>query len=115
MLRWVSVAVILTAAVPVGAQDATIERTCVGCHNDRMRSGGLSLATFDVASAAEHPAVTEKIIRKLRAGLMPPAGVRRDETALAALATTLEREADAHGASAPPGRRTFQRLNRTEY
>jgi len=115
MLRWVSVATILLAAVPASAQNVTIQRTCVGCHSDRMRSGGLSLAAFDVATAAEHPEVTEKIIRKLRAGLMPPAGVRRDEVALAALAATLEQEADARVAAAPPGRRTFQRLNRAEY
>jgi hypothetical protein len=80
-----------------------------------MRAGDLSLASFDVGAAGQHSDVTEKIIRKLRAGLMPPAGVRRDDAALAALATALETEADAHTATLPPGRRTFQRLNRAEY
>jgi cytochrome c553 len=117
MLRWVCLGALLTVAVPATAQDSNsvISRTCTGCHNDRMRAGDLSLASFDVATADQHSAVTEKIIRKLRAGLMPPAGVRRDDAALAALATALETEADAHAATLPPGRRTFQRLNRAEY
>ncbi len=115
MRLWVSLGVVLLATTPVSAQDPTIQRTCVSCHNDRLRSGGLSLASFDVAAASQQPDVTEKVIRKLRAGLMPPAGVHRDETALSALATALEAEADAHAAALPPGRRTFQRLNRAEY
>jgi hypothetical protein len=56
------------------------------------------------------------MIRKLRAGQMPPPGSRRpDEAALSALADVLEQQADAHAADAVPGRRTFQRLNRAEY
>src|SRR3954447_1452741 len=92
-----------------------VARTCVGCHNDRTRSGNLSLASFDVATAASHRETTERMIRKLRAGQMPPAGVPRDDAALTALADALETEADAHATEAAPGRRTFQRLNRAEY
>jgi hypothetical protein len=81
-----------------------------------MRSGGLSLDSFDVAAAGEHLDVTEKMIRKLRAGLMPPAGSRRpDESALATLADVLEAQADARATEAGPGWRSFQRLNRAEY
>ena len=103
-------------ASPAGELAQTLVRTtCAGCHNDRSRSGNLSFSSFEISSAALHPDVTEKMIRKLRAGQMPPAGVRRDEGALAALAGALEAQVDARGAELPPGRRTFQRLNRAEY
>ena len=95
---------------------ALIARTCVGCHNDRMRSGNLSLESFDLTTAAQHPDTTEKMIRKLRAGQMPPPGVKRpDDAALAELAGALEAQADARASDLAPGRRSFQRLNRTEY
>ena len=99
------------------AAQATIEETCQRCHNDRRRSGNMSLQGFEVARANEHPALAEAAIRKLRAGLMPPAGVDRpDETALADLATTLEAQRDQLDVgSLNPGHRTFQRLNRPEY
>ena len=100
-----------TAASP----QTVVTRTCVGCHNDRTRSGNLSLASFEVTAAASHRETTERMIRKLRAGQMPPAGVPRDDAALTALADALESEADAHAAEVAPGRRTFQRLNRAEY
>ena len=95
---------------------ALVTRTCVGCHNDRGRSGNLSLESFDIATAGQHRDTTEKIIRKLRAGLMPPPGTRRpDEAALTSLADVLEAHADARAPELAPGRRSFQRLNRTEY
>ena len=94
-----------------------VTRSCVSCHNDRTRAGNLSLQTFDVATAAQHAETAEKMIRKLRAGQMPPPGSRRPSDAmLDGLADALEAQADAHAASDPtPGRRTFQRLNRAEY
>src|SRR5262245_9960761 len=104
-----------SAAGPAQSPQAVVTRTCVGCHNDRTRSGNLSLASFDVAAAASHRDVAERMIRKLRAGQMPPAGIPRDDAALSALAAALEAEADAHAGDPVPGRRTFQRLNRAEY
>jgi mono/diheme cytochrome c family protein len=94
-----------------------VTRSCVSCHNDRTRAGSLSLQTFDVAAAAQHAETAEKMIRKLRAGQMPPPGSRRPSDAmLDGLAEALEAQADAHAVSDPtPGRRTFQRLNRAEY
>src|SRR5437762_1840780 len=126
MLKWPSVvcAVVAAGAVvgaggqqaPTDSPQALVARTCVGCHNDRTRSGNLSLASFDVSSAGEHADVAEKMIRKLRAGQMPPPGSRRpDEAALASLADALEAQVDASAIEAAPGRRTFQRLNRAEY
>jgi len=101
---------------PAGAQ-AVVDRTCRRCHNDRLRSGNLSLAAFEVARAVEQADVAERMVRKLRAGLMPPAGVRRpDESVLLGLAEELETRLDAAALANPnPGRRGFQRLNRAEY
>ena len=102
------------------ALTAVVQRHCRTCHNDRMLTGNLSLEDFDVGAAASSPAEAEraeKMIRKLRAGMMPPPGVRRPapET-LTALVETLEAVVDAAAADDPnPGRRTFQRLNRYEY
>jgi hypothetical protein len=94
-----------------------IEETCVGCHNDAALIGNLSLETFDVAHAEKDIAVAEKVIRKLRAGMMPPPEVPRpDEAALQALVETLEATIDAAASRDPnPGVRPFQRLNRPEY
>jgi hypothetical protein len=99
------------------AQTAVIKQYCTGCHNDRAKAGELSLVSFDVAKAASNTAVAEKMIRKLRAGMMPPAGARRpDEATLAALVAHLETRIDAAVEGNPnPGFRPFQRLNRAEY
>ena len=104
-------------APPALSPQAVVEQSCVGCHNDRARAGGLSLQGYQVAKAGDALDVTEKMIRKVRAGQMPPAGGRRPaDTALDALAATLETAADARAAqTASPGRRSFQRLNRAEY
>ena len=97
--------------------NGVVKKYCGTCHNDKARIGGLSLANFDVARAAHDAEVTEKIIRKLQAGMMPPPGVQRpDPVTYAALINTLERTVDTAAAANPnPGRRTFQRLNRAEY
>ncbi len=94
-----------------------VKQYCAGCHSDGGKAGGLTLASFDVLTADEHPEVTEKMIRKLRAGMMPPAGAKRpDEPTLASLASSLESRMDRLAANRPnPGRRPFQRLNRAEY
>ena len=54
----------------------------MGCHNDRAKAGGLTLASFDAGAATEHAEISEKVIRKLRAGMMPPAGARRPDAKL---------------------------------
>jgi hypothetical protein len=96
---------------------ATVQQYCAGCHSDRGRAGGLSLADWSPAAADLAPEIAEKMIRKLRAGMMPPAGARRPAgDTLEALATTLETRMDARAAAHPdPGWRPFQRLNRAEY
>jgi hypothetical protein len=90
---------------------------CIGCHSEKGKAGGLSLVAFDPSHADQTPEVAEKIIRKLRLGMMPPPGMRRpDEAALSQFATSLEAKVDTAAAIRPnPGRRPFQRLNRAEY
>jgi hypothetical protein len=101
---------------PNAGPQSLVTRTCVGCHNERTKSGGLSFQGFEVASADRHAEIAEKMIRKLRAGQMPPPGSRRPpEAELAALADALVAQIDAHAPAETPGRRTFQRLNRAEY
>src|SRR5262245_9764648 len=100
------------------AENALVKTTCVGCHNDRGRSGELSLQDFDVGRIEQTPAIAEKMIRKLRAGMMPPATVRSrpSSAVLTALAADLETRIDrAAAARSAPGSRALQRLNRTEY
>jgi hypothetical protein len=96
----------------------TIATYCQPCHTDRRRSGGLSLSQFDAGNPAADADAAERVIRKLRAGMMPPPGAKRPESAvLMSLAASLEQaidaEAEAHGPV--PGERPFQRLNRAEY
>jgi len=111
------------AAAPVpptspaaSTERALITRYCVGCHNERTKSGNLALDAID--DVAAHPQVWEKVIRKVGAGLMPPAGRPRPDDAaqdqfVASLSAELQRSFDAHP---NPGRtQTFHRLNRTEY
>jgi hypothetical protein len=96
-----------------------VRRYCVSCHNETRKgsAGGLSLATFDVAHAAQNADVAERMIRKLQAGFMPPPSLPRPDAATyAALIAALETQIDTAAAAKPnPGVRTFQRLNRPEY
>src|SRR5947209_1518089 len=103
-----------TPASAATADTAVVKQYCSGCHSDRGKAGGLSLAAFDVAHAPEQAPVAEKMIRKLRAGMMPPPGARRpDEATLKSLADAIETRVDRAAAVKPnPGWRPFQRLNR---
>ena len=104
-------------AAAAAEQTAVVKQYCVGCHNDRTKSGQLTLAAFDAATITKDPTLGEKMIRKLRAGMMPPAGAKRPEPAvLEGLAQGLETRIDRAAALNPmPGWRPFQRLNRAEY
>ena len=107
---------------PVVAQDsphrALVTDYCLGCHNDRTRTGGLGLDAISQAPLEAHPEVWEKVVRKLRARQMPPAGGRRpNEAEYGSVLSWLEGVLDSAGmAELNPGRTdTFRRLNRTEY
>ena len=101
----------------VATFDETVETYCVRCHSDRRLRGNLSLEDFSLETAPGQGEVAEKMIRKLRAGMMPPASARRPSAdSLAALVSALETRMDEAAAADPnPGSRTFQRLNRAEY
>ena len=94
-----------------------IQNTCVRCHNERRLSGNLSLVGFDAVEADQNAEIAERMIRKLRAGMMPPVGARRPwGDTLQTVVEELERVVDAAASRNPnPGGRTFQRLNRAEY
>ena len=99
---------------------AVVDRYCVTCHNDRLQTGGLSLAatSVDAADPSRHADVWERVIGKLRTGAMPPPGrPRPDAATYDAVATGLETAIDRAAAANPnPGRTsTVHRLNRTEY
>jgi len=97
---------------------ATIERYCVSCHDDIERTADLSLEAMALDAVGTHAAVWEKVVRKLRAGMMPPADDPRPEaTVRLELVAWLEQELDGAAAAAPnPGRtEPFHRLNRSEY
>ncbi len=91
---------------------------CVSCHNDKAKTGGLSLQTLSVTNLPEHADVWEKVARKLRSGEMPPSTVRSrpDAKQAEAFAVFVETTLDRAAASAPnPGRAPVHRLNRAEY
>lgn len=96
---------------------AVVKRVCGACHNERTRNGNLSLMNFDVAAAPALAETAEKMIVKLRAGMMPPPGSKRPGgDTLLTLVETLEQNIDRVAAVSPnPGNRPFQRLNRAEY
>jgi len=90
---------------------------CVTCHNDRVQTGGLSLEHVSLDRAGADAETLEKVVRKVRAGLMPPAGARRPERAvLDAFASRIETAVDRAAAASPnPGRAPLHRMNRAEY
>ena len=100
------------------AQRAVLDQYCVRCHNARLTSGKLRLDTADVTAVGEHGEVWEKVVRKLRGGVMPPPGNPRPEpAAYEALTSWVEGELDRYAENHPnPGRtESFHRLYRTEY
>ena len=96
---------------------AFLDRHCVACHNDRLRTANLLLDAADVAHIGAGAETWEKVVGKLRSGAMPPAGRRRPEpVALDSFVTWLETELDSYAAAHPnPGRVADHRLNRFEY
>jgi hypothetical protein len=105
---------------PVSEHRAVLKRYCLFCHNERNKAnaGNLALDSVDLTKVGQNAEVWEKVILKLRAGLMPPAGrVRPDSATRTALVGFLATELDRHAAAFPnPGRtEAFHRLNRAEY
>ena len=110
-----------TPALTAATERDLLNRYCVGCHSERAKAAGMdsarkiSLDSIDLTNVHPHAEKLELVVRKLRAGMMPPAGARRPEPAVyKAMITWLENELDrtATPYTPPPG---LHRLNRTEY
>ncbi len=99
------------------ADRAVVDKYCVTCHNQRLKTSGLALDAAELRDVAAHPEVWEKVIRKVGAGMMPPAGLPRpDEATKRALISRLEGVLDNSAKARPnPGRPLVHRLNRAEY
>ena len=99
-------------------QQAVLNRYCLGCHNEKVKTAEFSLAALDIADPSGHAESWEKVVGKLRGRAMPPVGrPRPDEATYDSLVTYLEHSLDRAAAANPnPGRtETFRRLTRTEY
>jgi hypothetical protein len=105
------------AASPAADHQAVLSKYCYGCHNEKLQSGRLALSTLDISAPAKNIEPWEKVIRKLGAGAMPPAGrPRPDKITADSLVRYLETELDRAALANPnPGRPGLQRLNRAEY
>ena len=101
----------------VASHRAIFDRYCVTCHNERLKTAGVIFDSLNVDDVGADAEVWEKVVRKLRAGSMPPAGrPRPDKAAYEDLAAWLEGELDRAAAVSPnPGRPIVHRLNRAEY
>ena len=108
---------VTTAVAGPQASQALVNQYCVTCHNARLKTGGLALDGVDMTRLSEHADVWEKVVRKVRAGVMPPQGVRQpDPKALQQFVAYVEDGLDRHAALRPdPGRPMLHRLNRAEY
>lgn len=107
-----------TVATAAASHQALVSTYCVTCHSQKLRTAGLVLEGLPLTEISPQAAIWEKVIRKLRAKAMPPAGARQpDQRASQELASFLENEIDRVAAASPnPGRtEAFHRLNRAEY
>ncbi len=105
----------ITPATGAASERALLDQYCVPCHNQRLKTAGLMLDQLDLASLHDHAEIWEKVVRKLRAGMMPPSGMRRPDAAvMESMISFFEKELDRDAVPnlTPPG---MHRLNRTEY
>ena len=117
--RSLAIVAFVLAAAAANAQpnQALVNRYCVTCHNQRLKTAKLELDTLDLTHPEKDALVWERAIRKLRGGMMPPPGAARPPAAdVQALAAYLETTLDKAGAANPnPGSVRIHRLNRAEY
>src|SRR5262245_31287902 len=91
------------AAPDSSAQRALLNQYCVTCHNERLKTGNLMLDKLDLTHLGDQAEIGEKVVRKLRAGMMPPINARRpDPAALDALVVWLENELDRNAVTHLP-------------
>jgi hypothetical protein len=98
-------------------EEALLHQYCTGCHNAKLKTGGLVLEGLDPSHPGDNAETWEKVVRKVSAGMMPPSGARRpDRASLDRFAATLAAGLDRASAARPnPGSTSLHRLNRTEY
>jgi hypothetical protein len=106
-----------SAVPPPTAHRALLDKYCVTCHSDKLKTGGLTLQSADLSKVAENADIWEKVIKKVRVEAMPPQGMPRpDKATLNLFASSLENAIDTQAALRPnPGHSTLHRLNRSEY
>jgi hypothetical protein len=114
------VAVVCLASACLSAQTsqkALFEKYCIGCHSQKLKTGGVVLEGLDLTQPSAHAEVLEKVARKLKTGEMPPPLLPRPDAATTAgLFTWIEQSIDKYSAANPnPGRPVVHRLNRAEY
>jgi mono/diheme cytochrome c family protein len=121
ILIFAGIGFVFAAAAPaqntLSAQRAVFDQYCVTCHNQKLKTAGLQLDKMDLVHVGDQAEAWEKVVRKLRAGMMPPSGLPRPApAAYEALTVALENELDRAAATrtklAAPG---VHRVNRTEY
>src|SRR5215469_2067793 len=108
----------VVSKVPAAATpQALANQYCAYCHNDKLKTGGVTLTKLDWAHPANSAELGEKVVRMARAGMMPPPGMPRPKPeAMKAFAAAIETGIDQSAAVHPnPGRPALHRLNRTEY
>src|SRR6186713_3324426 len=105
------------SATPTAAQRALLDQYCVSCHNQQLKTAGLMLDKADLNDIPGGAATWEKVVMKLRAGMMPPLGrPRPEQSAVTSMVSFLESHLDQAAKTHPdPGRASLHRLNRTEY
>src|SRR6266404_4384126 len=105
------------AAAPKPVERALLDQYCVTCHNQRLKTANITFDTMDLAQLPSHADVWEKVVRKLRGGMMPPPGMPRPpQAAVDGFVSLLVRSLDEAAAADPnPGRVALHRLNRAEY
>ena len=102
-------------ATTAASERALLDQYCVICHNQRLKTAGLTIDKLDLEHIQDHAEIWEKVVRKLRAGMMPPAGMPRPQPlVMESMISFLEKELDRNARPnlTPPG---IHRLNRTEY
>jgi hypothetical protein len=114
---WIAAQQAAAPPPPAGDPHGTVEKYCVNCHSERLKSGGLALDNMNYSDVAASAGVWEKAIKKIRVGMMPPQGAPQpDAAARAALVSWLTTSLDRAATARPnPGRPVLHRLNRAEY
>lgn len=106
-----------SAEMTAGDERALVDKYCVGCHNEKLKTGGLVLEKLDTTRIGDGAEIWEKVVRKIHGGTMPPLGMPRPDAAtLDSFASSLEAQLDRAAVGHPePGRASIHRLNRSEY